>query len=116
MSIFPVVGVLHVRNSPLVYVQYSMIQHRTAQGRGTVEYSTAVQQYSNTVQYISTVQHSTVQYRSTVQYVLQSYSTARYSVQYATAVLKHRTIPTTQLAKMSIDLKFVKLTADVLEN
>ena len=25
-------------------------------------------------------------------------------------------VPTTQLAKMSIDLKFVKLTADVLEN
>ena len=25
-------------------------------------------------------------------------------------------VPTTRLAKMSIDLKFVKLTADVLEN
>ena len=25
-------------------------------------------------------------------------------------------VPTTQLAKMSIDLKFVELTADVLEN
>ena len=25
-------------------------------------------------------------------------------------------IPTTQLAKMTVDLKFVKLTADVLEN
>ena len=25
-------------------------------------------------------------------------------------------VPTTQLAKMSIDLKFVKLTADILEN
>ena len=25
-------------------------------------------------------------------------------------------VPTTQLAKMSVDLKFVKLTADVLEN
>ena len=51
MSIFPVVGVLHVGNSPLlVYVQY--IKHDTAQDStgqryGTVQHSsTAVQQYS----------------------------------------------------------------------